>query len=512
MFVGRSLDTFKLAAPGRVAALHDGLLLGRTGLGEALAQGQFLPHSPPDMEEIMCSKWIRSGRFRLTGVLSIAPSESIKARPVVRSLLLVCGFAVITMLSGCTVGPKLYKTSFTQYNEAVRQTLDEQMLANLVRMRYLQTPIFLQVSSLNASFSVGASAGLSGTFPSSGSNSGGANLGGSYSESPTISFSMPESREYYGRLLAPLSAKQVTSLVLAGFDGELVLRTSVRGINGLKNLDADFEVSSEESPAHAKFREMIGLITKLRSEGIVDLELGGKENFWSSPVTMDVTNDLSKVLLLGAASYAMSNDAEIVEYGVGPDGQPVRGGHGLWQTHMYEKNMALRFSPDGKDSLDAQRLKELLGLEDDRYNFPIVEAELVNAEKARGVMGQSPGALDPSVVWAEIGLRGRSMLEIMQVASKEVRVPGKDIELGIAAANQPRSLQSSTGATDWLVIMSSDSEPSNTSLVIEYRGHWFYIDDRDLQSRETFAMLTALFAVVGGTVPGAHPVLTLPVR
>jgi hypothetical protein len=24
-------------------------------------------------------------------------------------------------------------------------------------------------------------------------------------------------------------------------------------------------------------------------------------------------------------------------------------------------------------------------------------------------------------------------------------------------------------------------------------------------------MLTALFAVVGGTVPGAHPVLTLPV-
>ncbi len=439
-------------------------------------------------------------------------SRNMMRRPLLRSFVLACGLAVVTMLSGCTMGPKLFKTSFTQYNEAVRQTLDEQMLANLVRMRYLQSPIFLQVSSLNASFSVGANAGLSGNFESGGSSSGGASLGGSYSESPTISFSMPESREYYGRLLAPLSAKQVTSLVLAGFDSELVLRTSVRGINGLKNLNADFGEPSEESSANAGFREVLGLITKLRSQGVVDLELGGRETSWSSPVEMDVTNDLANVLLLGAGSYAMSNDAEIVEYGVGKDGQLIRGGRGLWQTHRYEKNMALRFSPTANDSADAQRLKELLGLQVDRYNFPIVEAELVNTEKARGVLGQSPGALDPSAVWAEIGLRGRSMLEIMQVASKEVRVPGQHVEMGISTANRSQSLQSSAGATDWLAIKSSDSEPSSSSLSIEYRGHWFYIDDRDLQSRETFAMLTALFAVVGGTVPGAHPVLTMPVR
>jgi len=433
-------------------------------------------------------------------------------RNLARSEVLACGLAVMTLLSGCIHGPKLYKTSFTQYNEAVRQTLDEQMLANLVRMRYLESPMFLQVSSLNASFSVGANADLSGTFGSGGSNSGGAGIGGSYSESPTISFSMPESREYYGRLLAPLSAKQVTSLVLGGFDTELVLRTAVRGINGLKNYNADLGASSEESSANARFRETLGLITKLRSEGLLDLELGGKETFWSSPVEMDVTSDLSKVLLLGAGSYAMSNDAEIVEYGVGPDGELIRGGQGLWQTHRYEKNMALRFAPAAKDSPDARQLKKLLGLEPDRNNFPIVEAEMVNTEKARGIMGQSPGALDPSAVWAEVGLRGRSMMEILQVASKEVRVPREDIERSVATANRTPGLSSSTGATNWLVIKSSDSKPSNSSLSIDYRGHWFYIDDTDLQSRETFAMLTALFAVVGGTVPGAHPVLTLPVR
>ncbi|MEH6584495.1 MAG: hypothetical protein V7754_21360 [Halioglobus sp.] len=431
----------------------------------------------------------------------IRPARTTPGRGVIRtSLARACGLVIVVLLAGCQAGPALYKTSFTEYNEAVRQTLDEQMLANLVRMRYYQSPIFLQVSSLNSSFSLGGNAGASGTFFEGDSNSYGASIGGTYSENPTITFSMPDSEKYYGRLLAPLSTKQVTSLVLAGFDSELVFRISVRGLNGLRNLDANFDESLAEPVAHARFRESLGLIKKLRSEGFVDLELGGKQNDWSSPVNIDQSNAISQVLLLGAASYAMSNDAEIVSY---PDGK--------WQTHMYEKNMALRFSPASKDSPDAKRLKELMGLEVDRYNFPIVEAEMVNAEKARGVLGQSPGALDPSVIWSEIGLRGRSMLEIMQVASKEVRVPAEAVQRGFAVPNRSQTHSSATGASDWLVIRSSVEAPENSSLTIQRKGYWYYIDDSDLQSRKTFSMLTALFSVVGGTVPGAQPVMTIPV-
>ncbi len=50
----------------------------------------------------------------------------------------------------------------------------------------------------------------------------------------------------------------------------------------------------------------------------------------------------------------MSNDAEIVGY---PDGN--------WQTHKFEKHMALRFAPDSVQSPDARRLKQLLGLKAD---------------------------------------------------------------------------------------------------------------------------------------------------
>ena len=77
-------------------------------------------------------------RFISMGGLSKGPSEFMTSRSVFRSMVLICGFLVVWMFQGCTVGPELYKTSFSEYNDAVRQTLDEQMLANLVRMRYYQ--------------------------------------------------------------------------------------------------------------------------------------------------------------------------------------------------------------------------------------------------------------------------------------------------------------------------------------------------------------------------------------
>jgi len=443
----------------------------------------------------MSLKGKRPDGFILMDALSTKQSEFMTRRSVVRSTILICGLMVMLMLQGCLAGPVLYEASFTQFNDAVRKTLDEQMLANLVRMRYLQSPIFLQVSSVNTSFALGGNLGASGQWPKSGSDVYGATIGGSYEERPTISFSMPESREYYGRLLAPLSADQITSLILSGFDSELVLRVAARGLNRLRNLNADYADSSKESVPYARYLEALTLIKKLRSEGIVDLELGAKAAMWSSPVAADVTQDRPRVELLRQIIYAMANDAEI-----------VRGEDGQWQTYRFERHMALRFSSAAADSPDAQRLRELLGLEADRNNFPIVEPEMVNAEKPKAVIGQVPGALDPGTVWAEIGLRGRSMLEIMQVTSKEVQVPAEDVERGAATANRSRDLQSAD-----FVVKSSESAPSNSSLRIKYRGNWFYVDDSDLRSRETFAMLTALFAVVGGTVPGAHPVLTLPV-
>jgi len=57
--------------------------------------------------------------------------------------------AAASCLVGCvSVGPRAIRGARFDYNEAVVRTFDEQMLLNLVRLRYRDTPYFLEVSSI----------------------------------------------------------------------------------------------------------------------------------------------------------------------------------------------------------------------------------------------------------------------------------------------------------------------------------------------------------------------------
>ena len=62
-----------------------------------------------------------------------------------------------------------------------------------------------------------------------------------------------------------------------------------------------------------------------------------------------------------------------------------------------------------------------------------------------------------------------------------------------------------------LEIRSSASQPSGASVSIEYRGHWFYVKDSDVESKETLAMLEVVFTLKAGELPSTGPILTLPV-
>ena len=159
------------------------------------------------------------------------------------------------------------------------------MLANLVRIRYFQSPIFLQVSSLNTSFAVG------GNVESLGHSRLGW-VGSSWSQRLVVhTRSVRPSRSRWWSLGNTTGACWHHSALIrshrscwAGSTASSCSEHPYGGINGLQNLNADFDRSSEEPLAHARFEEVLELIKKLRSKGIVDLELGGKQTSWSSPV------------------------------------------------------------------------------------------------------------------------------------------------------------------------------------------------------------------------------------
>jgi hypothetical protein len=296
--------------------------------------------------------------------------------------------------------------------------------------------------------------------------------------------------------MAPLSSNQILQLIDAGFDSGAVLRTGIRGINGLKNVTIEYSTYPSAPQSYGDFLEALTLVEKLNTEGLVDFAPSSGFGLWSSPIGPIGKDPLSQALLVASIVYAKNAGGDLVE-----------NGKGMYELHTFSRRIALRFAPAAVNSPDAQRLKSLLQLDTDKNAYSMFDHEFTKIEKGRAYIGQSPAALDPEAVWQEIGIRGRSMMEIMQISSTAVQIPEEEISKGNVFV-----VPSSVQGDPLFVIKSSTGEPSNATIRTKYRGYWFYIEDNDLKSREGFALLTAMFAVTAGTVPGANPILTLPVN
>ncbi len=55
------------------------------------------------------------------------------------------------------------------------------------------------------------------------------------------------------------------------------------------------------------------------------------------------------------------------------------------------------------------------------------------------------------------------------------------------------------------------AKPKNAHVAIQYKGYWFYIDDKDQASKSTFSLLMELARLELAGNNNAGPVLTLPV-
>jgi hypothetical protein len=61
------------------------------------------------------------------------------------------GLSLISFLlaPGCTFGPEALTVTQSRYNDAIQYTTNEQLLLNLVRLRYRDAPVFAQISSVS---------------------------------------------------------------------------------------------------------------------------------------------------------------------------------------------------------------------------------------------------------------------------------------------------------------------------------------------------------------------------
>ena len=177
-------------------------------------------------------------------------------------------------LAGCaSVSTSHLSSDRMDYGQVVADSWKRQTLLNVVRLRYADAPMFLDVASIINSHTVGGNASAQATLPSRISPDV-LSLGGTgvWSNTPTVTYQPLLGDRFTRSLLQPIPPVSVFQLLQGGWPAPLVLRTVVGSINGLRN--ASSGVSAD--PGFDELNEALARIQRAGNIGIrVDPRKGG---------------------------------------------------------------------------------------------------------------------------------------------------------------------------------------------------------------------------------------------
>lgn len=385
-----------------------------------------------------------------------------------------------TLISCKSFGPRVLRVNRQSYNEVIAQTEQEQLLQNIVRLRYGEPTYFLKITSVNTSYNLTANS-PTGTF---GYASNGHPLGAepawtqtesvalptvNYADTPTFSYQPLDNKEFVTALLQPLTMTQLEILYSGEIHDFLFLsRLIIDSVGDLDNASSITGRKIREFPEYRDYFKMMALIRKSRLNHTLYIK------------TVKLQNSFAFAIFFQSRAASVSPD-------------------------ILKIKRMLNVPADA----DAILLS-------DAYHFcgknDIQQAVLTNEIPA--FIGSCP---PNRVVYVSL----RSVLEIMRYLSFSVDVPPEDIRAGFVET----IIDPETGRPfDWSVISngimhiySSDTEPSgrNIYLKVYTHHHWFYILNSDMDSKVTLAFLLRLMTLIAGSsvaAPTNAPVLTLPVR
>jgi len=178
---------------------------------------------------------------------------------------------VLAAVTGChSLGPGTIARDRYDYSGSISESWKRQMLLNIVKLRYLDPPIFVDVGQIVAGYTLetGLSAGAS--LPGEGNST--VTLGGSakYTDRPTITYVPLTGNKFVKSLMTPLSPEVVFSTIQSGYPADGVLFAAVASINGLRNQETSI---AGVSPPDPEFLRVLTLLRSIQRSGAVALRV-----------------------------------------------------------------------------------------------------------------------------------------------------------------------------------------------------------------------------------------------
>ncbi len=190
-------------------------------------------------------------------------------------------FLFIVLFSGCgAMGPASVKNERGRYNQAVSHTGSEQMLMNLVKLKYRDSPTFLQVSSISTSRQWGTTAGVNvpiGDSIYSAGNLVPLSAGTTYTENPTVTYVPLMGEAFVRQMLTPIPIETLILLFQAGWPVDTVFRLVVQEINDLENASPASGPTPEREPVFKQFLEAAFIFRDLQKRRVVEWGIAEKD-------------------------------------------------------------------------------------------------------------------------------------------------------------------------------------------------------------------------------------------
>jgi hypothetical protein len=177
-------------------------------------------------------------------------------------------------VTGChSIGPATAARDRSDYSTAILESWKRQTLLNIVRPRYMDPPIFVDVGQIVAGYSVETTVNAGGQISSDRAVQGNSAIFGGaakFTDRPTITYTPLTGNRFIKGLMTPLPPESVFFTIQSGWPADAVLFASLASINGLKNQGASVGGVTEPDP---DFVKVLALMRKIQLSGGVGMRV-----------------------------------------------------------------------------------------------------------------------------------------------------------------------------------------------------------------------------------------------
>jgi hypothetical protein len=346
---------------------------------------------------------------------------------------------VILLFSGCTnIGPTTVPRDRFDYNTAISDSWKEQTLLNLVKLRYADMPLFVEVASVVSGYTLEGSVSLGGNVSSQGGVNGDLlSLGtsGKYTDRPTITYAPITGQKFNASFMTPIPPQVILFLMQTGWPIDVVFPLTVEAVNGLRSR---MDAGTNQREGDAGFYRVVTLLRRIQKSGAAGMKIVKKAGQEESTVLF-----------------------------------------------FYRENIPAEVASSFEE------LRHLLGL-----------------RSGLGEMTVSYGFLPATD--REMAMLTRSMMQIMVALATQVDVPPEHVAEGRTVPAIVGSGNFSDDLGQFIKINSSVDKPENAYTAVNYKDHWFWLDDRDFKSKRAFAFLMIHFSLSESGGQRELPLVTIP--